>query len=169
MIIIKVIFLDFDGVINGSLPTPNASFGEGWPLSHIEESLVEKINRIVETVEARDAEQGIKTKIVISSSWRIRFSLNELRDMLQTKGLRADVIDVTPRIHPTRFSERIPRGREIQSWLNGCQADCYYSVAKFVILDDIPDMGQLMSHLIETDDRIGITDSDVEKAIQMLT
>ena len=167
MIIIKVIFLDFDGVINGSLPTPNASFGEGWPLSHIDQTLVEKINRIVETVEAQDAEQGIKTKIVISSSWRIRFSLNELRDMLQTKGLRADVIDVTPRIHPTRFSERVPRGQEIQSWLN--KADSYYSVTKFVILDDIPDMDQLMAHLIETDNRSGITDDDVEKAIKMLT
>ncbi|TXG77699.1 hypothetical protein E6Q11_02345 [Candidatus Dojkabacteria bacterium] len=165
---IKVIFLDFDGVINGSDPTPNASFGEGWPFTHIEASLVEKINKIVETVEAQDAEQGIKTKIVISSSWRIRFSLNELRDMLQIKGLRADVIDITPRIHPRKFSEHVPRGQEIQSWLNSCQADCYYSVVKFVILDDISDMIHLTPYLIETDDRTGITDSDVERAIELL-
>ncbi len=163
---IKVIFLDFDGVINGLEPS-NGSFEEGWPLSHIEAVLVEKINKIVETIEAINTDQEIKTKIVISSSWRIRFSLDELRNMLQTKGLRADVIDVTPRIYPTRFSERVPRGREIQSWLNSCQAD--YSVVKFVILDDIPDMVHLMPYLVETDDRTGITDSDVEKAIQMLT
>ncbi len=163
---IKIIFLDFDGVINGSEPTPNEAFGVGWPLSHIETALVEKIDKIVEAVEAIDADQGIKTKIVISSSWRVEFSLNELRNLLQTKGLRAEVIDVTPRLHPKKFSEYIPRGREIQSWLDNHQTD---QVVKFIILDDVPDMGQLMSRLIQTDDRTGITDNDVEKAIQMLT
>lgn len=159
---LKIIFLDFDGVINGSdLP---ACFSAGWPESHLETLLIERINKIVEIVEAQDAEKDIKTKIVISSSWRVRFPLDELRHMLRNKGLRAEVIDVTPRIYPMRFSENVPRGKEIQAWLT----DCTDTVVKFVILDDISNMKHLSPFLILTDDRTGITEADVEKAIKML-
>lgn len=160
---IKVIFLDIDGVINGFNSPP--LFAAGWPESHLETPLIEKINKIVETVESQELENTIKTKIVISSSWRIRFSLDELREMLQKQGLRAEILDVTPRIHPVKMSQRVSRGKEIQAWLTNCSEE----VIKFVILDDIPDMGHLESWLILTDDKTGITDADVEKAIEMLS
>lgn len=159
---IKVIFLDIDGVLNGFDLPPH--FAEGWPESHLESHLIEKINKIVETVERKDADSGVRTKIVISSSWRVRFSKDELTEMLQKKGLRADIIDVTPRLLPTRMSQRVPRGREIKAWLENTD----FTVVKFIILDDIPDMEHLISRLIQTDDTTGITDADVELAIQML-
>ncbi len=158
--IIKVIFLDIDGVLNGDDAPP--LFGEGWPLSHLETCLIEKINRIVETL---DQISEIKTKIVISSSWRVRFSLEEITNMLKTKGLRAEIIDVTPRILPTRMSEYIQRGQEIKSWLQNIKE---YQVDKFIILDDESDMMDLKKYLIKTDYTTGITDDDVNKVIDML-
>lgn len=149
----KLIFLDIDGVLNGSDLPP--LFGPGWPESHLETHLIEKLNKIVKAVEG--------TKIVISSSWRIRFSLQELIEMLVRKGLEAEIIDVTPRIHG-RFSEHIPRGKEIQAWLDATKEN----VEKFIILDDISNMVHLEPFLIQTDDFVGLTDEHVDRAIKML-
>jgi hypothetical protein len=148
----KIIFLDIDGVINASDLPP--LYGEGWPESHLETHLIEKVNEIVKITDAQ---------IVISSSWRIRFNLAELTEMLKNKGLKAKIIGVTPRIK-RRFGKVVLRGEEIQDWL-----DAYpYKIEKFVILDDVADMGHLMPRLIKTEDEIGITDQHVELAIKML-
>lgn len=158
--LIKVIFLDIDGVLNGDDGPP--LFSEGWPLSHLETHLIEKINQIVE---ALDQISEIKTKIVISSSWRVRFSLEEITEMLKTKGLRVEIIDATPRIFPRRMSEYIQRGQEIKSWLQNVKE---YQIDKFIILDDESDMMELRKFLIKTNYKTGITDADVNKAINML-
>lgn len=158
---LKILFLDIDGVINrADVP---ASFSQGWPGSHLETTLIERINKIVETIEAKDIDDNIKTKIVISSSWKFHFTLDELIVMLCNKGLRAEVIDVTPMIHQ-RMSEIVPRCKEIQAWLTACSN----TVVKFVILDHISNMKHLTPFLILTDDRTGITEADVEKVIKML-
>lgn len=157
---IKVIFLDFDGVLNGDDGPP--LFNEGWPLSHLETHLIEKINRIVETL---DQQSKIKTKIVISSSWRVRFSLPEMIEMLQTKGLRVEIIDVTPRLLPKKMSLPVERGQEIKAWLQDVKE---YQIDKFVILDDESDMNDLKKYLIKTNYKTGITDADVNKVIETL-
>lgn len=156
---IKVIFLDIDGVLNGDDSPP--LFSEGWPLSHLETHLIEKINKIADTLDLTDES---KTKIVISSSWRVRFSYTELVEMLKEKGLRVEVIDVTPRIIPRKMSVYIRRGQEIKEWLHTTRE----IIEKFVIIDDDSDMEDLKPRLIRTDYRIGITDRDVDRAIQML-
>lgn len=156
---IKVIFLDFDGVLNGDDGPP--LFSEGWPLSHLETHLIEKINRIVETL---DQQSKIKTKIVISSYWRVRFSLPEMIEMLQTKGLRVEIIDVT-RLIPKKMSLHVERGQEIKAWLQDVKE---YQIDKFVILDDESDMSDLKKYLIKTNYKTGITDADVNKVIETL-
>lgn len=158
--LIKVIFLDIDGVLNGDNGSP--LFSEGWPISHLETNLIEKINQIVE---ALDQISEIKTKIVISSSWRVRFTLPEMIEMLQTKGLRVEIIGVTPRLFPKKMSLPVERGQEIKAWLQDIKE---YQVNKFVILDDESDMMDLKNFLIKTNYKTGITDADVNKAINML-
>ena len=158
---IKVIFLDFDGVLNdANLP---AGFAEGWPESHLETHLIKKINKIVKTINDKDAQKNIKTKIVISSSWRKRFTLDELKEMLQNKGLEADVIDVIPNIL-SASGKHIPRGVKINAWLDSSKD----TVVGFVILDDVYDMEHLKLKLVHINDATGITDEDVEKAIKIL-
>src|SRR5690242_11976692 len=91
----KVVFLDFDGVVNGletsEPPSPI------HPLLYLCPPLVERVNQIVERTGAL---------VVLSTSWRTRahhsassathVSLDELREALRIAGFRHDVHDVTP-------------------------------------------------------------------------
>lgn len=159
----KVIFLDVDGVLNSSQfasemydKTGRNGFG-GWfkeeePIDHDNvlwsQELVDRVRRIADTCSA---------KIVMSSTWRKHFSVPKFKEMFSIYGWDdAPVIDKT-------VSLRGPRGLEINDWLSKNKHDAY------VILDDSRDMlPDQMSHFVETDMEIGISDEDVEKAIKIL-
>lgn len=89
----KVIFLDFDGV----LVTVHDRYTAGSPFC------VFNLNRIIEATGA---------KIVVSSSWRILFEMEELTRFLKEWGVQGEVIGKTPVNHDGE------RGDEIQAWLN---------------------------------------------------
>ena|SRR3990167_1924802 len=147
----KAIFLDFDGVLNGD---DHPVFVEGWPYAHLDIPLVERLNRIIAATNA---------KVVVSSSWRVRFNLDELREILISRGFVGEVIDVTPRVPQRRFSEMISRGEEVQAWLHQ-----HPDVESYVIIDDINEFKGMKKHFVETNHRTGITDKDVERAINIL-
>lgn len=86
-------------------------------------------------------------------------------EMLQTKGLRVEIIDVTPRLLPKKMSLPVERGQEIKTWLQDVKE---YQIDKFVILDDESDMSDLKKYLIKTNYKTGITDADVNKVIETL-
>lgn len=135
----KVIFLDFDGVLNSA-----ASFvlenriRKGKYMSKKRQAAVLNLPPVNETLchvctsnfqhildEVPDA------KIVISSTWRQLFDLDWLRAKLVEYGVDGSrVIDKTPVIH-FRFSQSVDRGVEIKEWL-----DQHPEVTNFVILDD---------------------------------
>lgn len=152
----KILFLDIDGVlnsdqfdsaffrdINNSIFTKNVRF---CPLA------IENLLMILQDV--RDVE------VVISSDWRITFSLDDLKTFFQDAGLPSSrFIDVTPRIVEHIF-RRTPRGKEIQKYL-----DEHPEVGKFVILDDKNDMLHLNKHLVRTDSKMGLM---YDKAIKVI-
>ena len=144
----KVVFLDIDGVLNNV-----ASAAEGIDI------LPEKV------ILVRRLCQVTGASIVLSSSWRILFDIEFLRDLLYHTGLRqrwagdkpVSVIDVTPRL------DSGPRGLEIQKWLSEHQ------VTDYVIIDDDSDMLEIqMVNFIKTDNNIGLSSRDVDRAIQIL-
>ena len=143
----KVIFLDIDGVLNNDETFQQApekyAAGIALELAFINPELCSKVRRLVKETDA---------KIVLSSTWRIK---QHVCQILATFGLV--VFNKTP----CRFSYQ-PRGQEIGMWLRKNQVDT------FVILDDENDMGNYMSHLVQTNEATGITDKDVEKAIEIL-
>lgn len=147
----KIIFLDIDGVLNGDLVT-----WEGFPDSHIDPALVQKLNRVIAATDA---------KIVISSSWRFRFNYTEMNEILTRRGFVGEIIGETPKfVKNQRFSEFISRGREIKEWLD----DCAHEIESHIMFDDVHMMDG-SKRLIKTDGKIGLTDENVERAIQMLT
>jgi len=84
----KIIFLDIDGVLNHELFFKERSMTdrkndlspkENYYLSMIDENKVGLLNTLIENTSA---------KVVISSSWRKAHSLNDMRDLLKTKGLK---------------------------------------------------------------------------------
>lgn len=118
-----VIFLDIDGVLNhgGTRPTTLATEGEPPPLPIAPECMA-RLNRLV-------AETG--AKIVISASWRLRASWQDLGQVLVRQGLVADVIGGTPdlvndriwhehwitRVGAPFLYEHLERGWEIREWI----------------------------------------------------
>lgn len=159
----KVIFLDFDGVLNNNEVLDDAYQlamhlrASGEPNDYIrvahDYAMVDRVlvGRVQEICECTGA------VVVISSTWRILNTLVELREILATKGLKAEVIGVTPR----KMSGY--RGEEIGIWLNE-----HPEVEFFVILDDGSDMDPHSDRLVQTDCEEGIQDRHVSRAVELL-
>lgn len=153
----KVIFLDFDGVIT--------TLESKW---HLDTDKMLLVKRICEETNA---------KIVISSSWR-RHSLEETFEMLalyEQSGKEAPfilkdyVVCVTDRMYSFKEGNvkshyGLPRGCAIQRYLVE-----HKDIDRYVILDDDTDMLlEQAPYFINTNRELGISEQDVEKAIEIL-
>ena len=155
----KVIFLDFDGVIT--------TMKSRWNLCK------EKMAFVKEIVDKTGA------KIVISSSWR-HSTLESTLDYITTLGnafvhnvtflMPEDVVGVTDRIYYHKCSDKekheyhVCRGVEIEHYLYE-----HPEIKNYVILDDDSDM--LLSqrkHFVKTHTLRGISKKNVETAIKIL-
>lgn len=143
-----IVFLDIDGVIKPLM------WGAADP------AMVAALNRITDTTGAA---------IVVHSSWRYHFDLDELRTRLAEMGVTGEVFDAcdTPR-HERRFSSiEFPPGA-LAEWMAGAPTDHERAVAiwrwlrdnpahdpggRFVILDDDPCLGHYVGteHYISTE------------------
>jgi len=104
-------------------------------------------------------EKEPELKIVISSSWRHK-GLEFCKILLEENGIDSDkVIGMTD----AKLSEE-GRGGHIERYLYS------HDVDKFVILDDQgpKDMDNISSYLVKTNPFVGLTASDVAKAIKIL-
>lgn len=157
----KLIFLDIDGVLNC-----NATFAAFRPdedglqalprtwENMIETRFVERLNKLIKMTGA---------KIVISSSWRISNSLDDIRKYLKNKGCVGDIIGETPLNNEPNSSDR--RGKEIEEFLTIFPE----VITNFVILDDSADMGNLMPFLVRTNMKTGLLDHHIVAANHILT
>ena len=153
----RVIFLDFDGVLN-SAEWMNSRDDRGG--CDLDRAAVARVQAICDRAGA---------VIVISSSWRCLYEMPVLRDILRAHGLTAEVIGRTPQIKgrtsPLRClpeAERVQRGEEIAAWLRE------HTVASFVILDDDSDMAHLRDRLVQTGFERGLQAEHVEHAVALL-
>jgi hypothetical protein len=142
----KVVFLDIDGVCN--TPKEWGKFASN-PAAAYNRGCCTRLNKLVE--------EG--AKIVISSTWRMSHSHEAIAEFLSINGFEHPeaVIDSTPILHTKR-------GHEIQLWLDG-----HPETEKFVILDDDADMVHLLDKLVQTNRTVGLSDADVEEALEILS
>jgi len=137
----KVLFLDFDGVLNSQQSEifwhnkRDQSLWENEMYKSWHGTLKEYIAHEFCPIAMSNVEELIRRvpdlKIVISSSWRHGETIETLKKILHPSKLIADaIIDVTP-----YFRGDKPRGAEIQDWL-----DRHTEVSHYVILDDDRDM-----------------------------
>ena len=169
----KVLFLDFDGVLNTeSYQDCLLSQGKpGWDDygQLFDPRAVGNLKRILDAIP--------DVRIVVESSWKVN-GLDELRLMWQERGLPGELYDATPDIFNEEFRtidlsdpdnirkvEGIGKGREISAWLsNHADQDCRY-----VILDDAAEFsGELASHHFLIGPDHGITQEDAVKVISYL-
>ena len=157
----KVLFLDFDGVLNGCAenmgsldPRVAEPETELWCAEQIDHGHVERLNEIVDATGA---------VVVLSTSWRNVHPLNRLRGMLQLAGFRGFILGDTPRLHRTPDGEERHREHEIEMWLEAAGD----AVESYVTLDDW-NMGHLRHRLVQCTVQIGIQPEQVARAIELL-
>jgi hypothetical protein len=162
----KIIFLDIDGVL------AIAQKMKAWGLVESKQLLLKEI------LDKTNAE------IVLSSSWRLATVEYTKAYMTEQGFMFSDkIVGVTIRAYhyidkKDKIHLSIPRGVEIQQWIdtnihsdNGknFQTKELGKDYNYVIIDDDNDMLYTQSkNFIQTDPETGITESEVQKAIQIL-
>lgn len=178
----KILFLDFDGVVNNDQtfeelrqadPSPTAAelqlFSKltaqdqsrdefFWlnTMRSLSPKLIANLNSIV---------QATGVKVVISSAWRNTFSLQVLELLLRHHGFIGEIIDTTP----SKMSLR-SRAGEISMWLRNASEN-KLQVENFVIIDDDTSARQhdsLVDNFVETDYSQGLDEAKMLQAIEIL-
>ena len=151
----KVIFLDFDGVMDTAYydyalirdRKPNRdAYG---PI--FDPQCVDYLRQILDQTGA---------SIVVSSTWKFLMSYAELLQMWKDRNLPGQIIGVTP----TCAGQN--RGYEIDLWLQECGEPCQY-----VIIDDLDGSNftvEQLSHLLVVNPYNGLDDLITERAIAIL-
>ena len=117
----NILILDLDGVINVTIP--NLKHEHVYLLDQKQEDLfipqlAKNINKLC---------KAFDFKIVISSTWRKHYSIQELEYLLRYMGIEAPIIGITPVINDKS------RAFEIQSWAKENKS----MWAKYYVLDDM--------------------------------
>ena len=169
----KVIFLDFDGVLNAFYyPKQLADHGQVWrDLFGVlfAPECIAQLGRIIETTDAQ---------ILISSSWKIPFEgetdeivLNRLKEMWEIRQYPGRIDGVIPNL---TFQEILDmhcgddfvchKGFEIEQWLRE-HPEC----TSYAILDDeeivLP---KHKSHFVRTDRMVGLQKKNADRTIEIL-
>ncbi len=144
---VKVIFLDFDGVLNswdwwGRQPKHTRDQHRYL----LDPAAIGLLNQLVMRTDAH---------VVISSSWRLNSEMRPA-STLCVCGFTGVILGQTAFLAKAR-------GHEIQRWL-----DEHADVETFVILDDDSDMVHLAERHIKTSQQTGLTQEDVDRAVKML-
>lgn len=151
----KLIFLDIDGVLN-SQDHAKLMHSKGLrgsqTYAQLDPVCVKALNRICEKAGA---------VCVLSSTWRISWSLPGMLEHLQKFGFTGQLVDRTSNTNKER-------GFEIAMCLGHFHRHGPV-VESFVILDDDSDMEHLCPFLVLTDRKTGLTEADADKAIKMLS
>ena len=160
---IKVIFLDIDGVLNHELFMRGISKyprskKEPRPLNMLDRGSIEILNSLIDATGA---------KVVVTSVWRKNHTQEELQKLLEQKGFTGEIIGYTPQL-----GEGNLRGNEILKWIKTNEAligKSYDEYKEYVILDDDSDVLYWQKdNFLLIDRYCGITPSTVFRATKIL-
>lgn len=148
-----VIFLDIDGVLrtHESDLWWSRELGKAIPPFHkrlFSKDAVENLNYIIALTGA---------KIVITSTWRIYYTLDELINVFRERGFNGQIIDKTEILEN--------RADEIIDWLNN------HSVKNYAVLDD--NISDIISKIpsckiAKCDSLKGLNDDVFEKVLEII-
>jgi len=145
----KVIFLDIDGVLvtRNSVKYQYQNFPDDTSI-RFGKSAVKNLNKLI---------RRTKAEIVISSTWRLFHSLEDLQNIFKKQGIRGKIISTTS-IEKAPVEIDIPRGQKITAWLVQ-----HPEVEKYVIIDDDVQADCIQFHpnnCVETSYKFGFSPED---------
>lgn len=150
----KIIFLDIDGVLRTFKSDLEWSKLLNKPVfKDFERRFDPKAASIINEIAFYT-----NSKIVISSNWRIKLTLDKLRQIFRENGIYVDIVD--------KLDILASRGEEIRYWLDNNQTNNY-----IIIDDDVSDIEMyiLKDRIIKVDSKIGLTeDYYIEEIIDRL-
>ena len=151
-----VIFLDFDGVIETIYWEKNK---DGVWDFNVHKTGRRELNNKQAIGWLNELYKKVPYDVVVSSTWRIGMSLDELQGLLIRSGFNREikVIGTTPILYQQR-------GLEIQEWIDTTEFK-----GKFIIIDDDSDMCHLLPRLVRCDCQLGFTIYDYQKALRLLS
>src|SRR4051812_35357809 len=117
----KIIFLDFDGVLNSQLWYKARKTSQWRPGDHdLSPDSVKLLNVLVKQTGA---------KVVVSSTWRLNRTVEELQTILDGVGFDGEVIGKTVDARVGKYGDSVLRGNEILHWMKENQdvLGCSYS------------------------------------------
>lgn len=179
-----IVFLDFDGVLNGNnelirktrarAKDPNLEkeidlvllTEENLDRMWASEMVMENIQNLIDSL------KGIEVRIVLSTSWRSFKNIERWNEQfLKIKGWTFEIIGKTPVLETETEMQTLngywrtnPRGLEIKTWL----LENNYG-GKYLILDDDDDMlPEQKENFIQTNSDLGFSKKDKEKVIEFL-
>lgn len=148
---IKVLFLDIDGVLNTDRQQWHCQMNCITP---IDEFGYEFDHKAVDNLATILEETG--AEIVISSSWKF-LGLQTLQKMWEDRKLPGTILDITP--------DGKSKGWEIDEWLMECESQ----INRYAIIDDENDiLPKQLNHFVQTNSQFGITCKDAERVITIL-
>lgn len=148
----KVIFLDFDGVIT--------TYYSHWNID------IEKLKLLDEIIQQTDA------KIVVSSSWKHGSeNVEDFKNRIYNKRCSKNIKTQTPfekfvnQIYDITDSNGAWRGDEVQRWVDNHKEE----LESYVILDDDDDFkDEQLFNFVQTDGFEGITSREVKLCVGIL-
>lgn len=162
---LKLIFLDIDGCLNSDRYMRSPLYLEetkdynphGMEIinkahhTHLDPEAIRLVNLLVDKTGA---------EVILSSTWRNRYSIDEMNSMLAMRGATFKITGITPIF----FSFR-GRGGEIKDFLDDLGEE-----VSFVILDDVNQFHHydFEKEFIQTTEEDGLTMAHVERAIKVL-
>lgn len=170
----KYIFIDFDGVLNTerhhcALVAAGKKTSDEFGPSFDPEA-VANLEKIVDETGA---------VIVICSSWKLE-GVDRMMALWRIRKMPGVLAGCTPDYipgmdilnldleNPDALAQLAGKGNEVKQWLseNAPKNPEHY---RYVILDDVPDfLPEQMDHYIQVDPRVGITEDNIDKAIDIL-
>lgn len=168
----KIIFLDIDGVLNHQIWFEKVQHLRADRQSkedyrfYFDPFAVGLLNDLTDATGA---------KIVVSSSWRLGRTVEELKKILKENGVTGEVIDKTPHLSfedYANYSYSVPRGCEIKAWMELNKEKLGESIGKYrnyVIFDDDSDMLYWQrNNYFQVDSYCGLTPNLIYRAKNFL-
>ena len=150
----KIIFLDFDGVLNTEYYQGLLQFqGKQWQDQYgafFDPRAVRQLKRVIDTTDA---------DIVVESSWKY-LGLEAMQELWRVRNLPGRVIDITPSL-----TDNASKGEEIAAWLS----EYAMPDTRYVIIDDeYVVLDSQIPYFILTNPYEGLTEEQADRAMLIL-